>query len=77
MSFAPDPTITEETLEFMITDVQTQDVVYFFTGLAGNPATRRRIAKYFRDNFDLVSDIPNFPHITKCRNSLFAFLSTS
>jgi len=52
MAFAQDPTIVEDTLAFILTDVQTQDMIYFFGSLSSNPSTRRRLCKYLQDNFD-------------------------
>jgi len=44
--------ITEDILDCILAEVQTQDVAYFFGGLSGNPATRRRLSEYFQGNFD-------------------------
>ncbi|KDQ18450.1 hypothetical protein BOTBODRAFT_28829 [Botryobasidium botryosum FD-172 SS1] len=52
LGFTQDSALIEETLAFTLTNVQTQDLPYFFSGLSANPASRRKLSGFFQDNFD-------------------------
>lgn len=54
MTASKDKEIIEETLKFVLTDVQIQDTMYFFSGAAANRESRRRIGEFFKDNYDTV-----------------------
>ncbi|EGO21509.1 hypothetical protein SERLADRAFT_372157 [Serpula lacrymans var. lacrymans S7.9] len=40
--------------DYILTNARDQDLVYFFAGLRGNNKTRRRLAKFFKDNYDTL-----------------------
>ncbi|CAE7227454.1 unnamed protein product [Rhizoctonia solani] len=52
MTFAQDNTLIEKTLGYMDTSVKDQDIMYYFAGLSGNRASRRRVAQYFKENYE-------------------------
>ena len=52
---ATDPTLVDETFKFVLTGAKDQDVYMFIAFLANNVATRRRMSKFFMDNYDEVS----------------------
>ncbi|CEL52347.1 hypothetical protein RSOLAG1IB_00887 [Rhizoctonia solani AG-1 IB] len=52
MTYAQDKTLIEKTLEYMDASVKDQDIMYYFAGLSGNRASRRRIAEYFKENYE-------------------------
>ncbi|KAG8691051.1 Aminopeptidase 2 mitochondrial [Ceratobasidium sp. 423] len=52
MTFAQDKALIERTLKYMDTSVKDQDIMYYFAGLSGNRASRRRIAEYFKENYE-------------------------
>ncbi|EUC67135.1 leucyl aminopeptidase [Rhizoctonia solani AG-3 Rhs1AP] len=52
MTFAQDDALIEKTLKYMDTSVKDQDIMYYFAGLSGNRASRRRIAEYFKESYE-------------------------
>ncbi|CAE6452278.1 unnamed protein product [Rhizoctonia solani] len=52
MTYAQDKALIEKTLKYMDTSVKDQDIMYYFAGLSGNRASRRRIAEYFKENYE-------------------------
>ncbi|KAF8682603.1 ERAP1-like C-terminal domain [Rhizoctonia solani] len=54
MTYAQDNSLVEKTLQYMDTSVKDQDIMYYFAGLSGNRASRRRIAKYFKENYEKI-----------------------
>ncbi|KAJ1310324.1 hypothetical protein OPQ81_007063 [Rhizoctonia solani] len=52
MTYAQDKALVEKTLKYMDTSVKDQDIMYYFAGLSGNRASRRRVAEYFKENYD-------------------------
>ncbi|KAG9104921.1 Aminopeptidase 2 mitochondrial [Ceratobasidium sp. 370] len=52
MTQAQEKPLTEKTLEYMLTDVKDQDMMYYFAGLASNRASRRRIAEFLKENYE-------------------------
>ena len=57
---ATDPTLVDETFKFVLTGAKDQDVYMFIAFLANNVATRRRMSKFFMDNYDEVSAVIYF-----------------
>ncbi|KIO32561.1 hypothetical protein M407DRAFT_213745 [Tulasnella calospora MUT 4182] len=55
MTASKDKEIIEETLKFVLTDVQIQDTMYFFSGAAANRESRRRIGEFFKENYDTIT----------------------
>ncbi|KAL5636049.1 hypothetical protein ACGC1H_004760 [Rhizoctonia solani] len=52
MTFAQDDALIEKTLKYMDTSVKDQDIMYYFAGLSGDRASRRRVAEYFKENYE-------------------------
>ncbi|KAG9123895.1 Aminopeptidase 2 mitochondrial [Ceratobasidium sp. 392] len=58
MTQAQDKSLTEKTLQYMLTSaglsqiVKDQDMMYYFAGLSSNRASRRRIAEFFKENYE-------------------------
>lgn len=55
MTSSEDPAITEDTLSFLLNSVLLQDWIYYFAGLGANRATRRRLIKFYQEEYDVVS----------------------
>jgi aminopeptidase 2 len=55
MGATQDPKLAEETLQYILTKSRDQDVIHFFRGLRNNFKTRRLLAKFFKDKYDVVS----------------------
>jgi aminopeptidase 2 len=55
MGASEDPKLLEETLQYVLTEVRDQDVVYFFQGLESNYKARRLLAQFFKDHYDTVN----------------------
>lgn len=60
MSAANDPSLIDETLQYMLTSARDQDAVYYFFALSTNRKSRRLLAKFFQDNYDKVFLDPRF-----------------
>lgn len=56
MAASKDKAIIEETLGMTLKEgeVSIQNVVYFFSGTAGNSEGRRILSKFFEENYDKV-----------------------
>ncbi|CUA72325.1 hypothetical protein RSOLAG22IIIB_00991 [Rhizoctonia solani] len=54
MTYAQDKALIEKTFQYMDTSVKDQDIMYYFAGLAGNRAGRRRVAEYFKENYEKI-----------------------
>ncbi|KAG8777819.1 Aminopeptidase 2 mitochondrial [Serendipita sp. 397] len=54
MTATRDEALIEENLKFMMTEVKTQDVMYFFIGLNSNRSSRRQLFAFFKENFDTI-----------------------
>ncbi|KAG8687839.1 Aminopeptidase 2 mitochondrial, partial [Ceratobasidium sp. 395] len=52
MTMAQEKSLTEKTLQYMLTDVKDQDMMYYFAGLSSNRASRRRIAEFLQENYE-------------------------
>jgi len=52
MTASEDKELIDETLAFILTDVQIQDIMYFFAGAAANRHARRRLTSFFEENYD-------------------------
>jgi len=52
MTYAQDKALIEKTLEYIHTGVKDQDMMYYFVGLSGNRASRRRLSEYFKENYE-------------------------
>ncbi|KIO15900.1 hypothetical protein M407DRAFT_235051 [Tulasnella calospora MUT 4182] len=57
MTASKDKEIIEETLRFVLTDVQIQDITDFFSGAASNRESRRRIGEFFKENYDTLTNM--------------------
>ncbi|KDQ20056.1 hypothetical protein BOTBODRAFT_62421 [Botryobasidium botryosum FD-172 SS1] len=77
LGFSQDPAIIDDALAFILTDVQTQDIMYIFTSLGTNNKARRPFAKYFQDKFDEFSKLfeGNF-NLAKLVTAAFQHLTT-
>jgi len=56
MGATQDPKLAEETLQYILTKSRDQDVRHFFRGLRNNFKTRRLLAKFFKDKYDVLSE---------------------
>ncbi|KIM28783.1 hypothetical protein M408DRAFT_8575 [Serendipita vermifera MAFF 305830] len=54
MTATTDPALIDETFKSLMTDVKSQDMTYFFSGLNGNRLTRRRLFAFLKENFDEI-----------------------
>ncbi|KAG8887646.1 Aminopeptidase 2 mitochondrial [Tulasnella sp. 332] len=52
MTASEDSELIDETLAFILTDVQIQDTMYFFAGSASNRLARRKLNAFFKENYD-------------------------
>jgi len=57
MTAAKDHAIIDETLNFILSDVQIQDTMYFFMGSAANRESRRKIGAFFKENYDTFTKL--------------------
>jgi len=48
-----DLSLIDETLNYMLTRARDQDIFYYFSGLSANHKSRRLLAKFFQDNYDI------------------------
>ncbi|KAG8900325.1 Aminopeptidase 2 mitochondrial [Tulasnella sp. 403] len=55
MTAASDKELIDEMLAFILTDVQIQDTMYFFSGSSVNRHARRRIAQFLKDNYEKIT----------------------
>lgn len=55
MTATQDGALIDETLNFILTDVQIQDIMYFFAGTAANRHARRKLTSFFEENYDKVN----------------------
>ncbi|KAG8913108.1 Aminopeptidase 2 mitochondrial [Tulasnella sp. 417] len=55
MTASKDKEIIEETLNFVLHDIQIQDTAKFFSGAAANTESRRRIGEVFTENYDMIT----------------------
>jgi len=51
---AQEPDLIDRTFKSIATKARDQDIMYYFAGLAGNVKTRRLLAKYFQDEYDVL-----------------------
>ncbi|KAG8927425.1 Aminopeptidase 2 mitochondrial [Tulasnella sp. 418] len=54
MAATKDKELIEEMLQFILSDVQIQDTMYYFSGASANRAARRRIGEFFEENYDKI-----------------------
>ncbi|KAF8212441.1 hypothetical protein K438DRAFT_1806516 [Mycena galopus ATCC 62051] len=52
MGITRDPALLDQTFSYILTKSRDQDIVYSFRGLQANIYARRRLATFFRDNYD-------------------------
>jgi hypothetical protein len=50
-----DSSLVEELLSYILTKARDQDIVSYCFRLSDNPVSRRRLATFFKDNYDDVS----------------------
>ncbi|KAG8910898.1 Aminopeptidase 2 mitochondrial [Tulasnella sp. 417] len=55
MTGSKDKGIIEETLNFVLHDIQIQDTARFISGAAANTESRRRIGEVFTENYDMIT----------------------
>lgn len=61
---AKEPALIDETFKFVLAGAKDQDVYMFIAFLASNVITRRRMAEFFKENYDEVRRAPcQFPGI--------------
>lgn len=53
-----DEELVHETFKFMMNEVKSQDLMYFFVGFNNNRKTRRQLFTFFKDNYDEVGPSP-------------------
>jgi aminopeptidase 2 len=51
---ATDDALVDETFKFILSGAKDQDVYMFIAFLANNIKTRRRMANFFKENYDEV-----------------------
>jgi hypothetical protein len=56
MTSSEDPAVTEDTLNFLLNSVPLQDWMYYFAGLGGNRTTRRRLVRFYQEEYDVVRE---------------------
>jgi aminopeptidase 2 len=54
MGSTEDPELLKETLQFILDKAKDQDVLYFFRDLSTNPKSRRPLAQFFMNQYDVV-----------------------
>lgn len=54
MCASKDESCNRDTEQFILNKARNQDIIYFFRGQQMNYDTRRRSAKFFMDNFEMV-----------------------
>jgi aminopeptidase 2 len=47
-----DEELIQETFKFMMKEVKSQDLMYFFVGFNINRKTRRQLFTFFKENYD-------------------------
>jgi len=52
MGRTEDPVLLDQTFSYILTKSRDQDVIYFFRGLQSNLYARRKLAEFFKDNYD-------------------------
>ncbi|KIY68739.1 leucyl aminopeptidase [Cylindrobasidium torrendii FP15055 ss-10] len=71
------PELIEDTFKYTMTSARDQDFVYYFRGLTANPAARRQVATFFKDNYDtLYARFKNNSMLRYLVESSFNTLST-
>jgi hypothetical protein len=51
---AADPALQERTFNLIQTRVRSQDLIYFFRGLAANPKATNALREFFENNYNSV-----------------------
>ena len=54
MCWTEDPELLGETFEYILTKARDQDVVFFLIGLQANFSSKRKLAEFFKENYDQV-----------------------
>lgn len=54
MCASKDESCNRDTEHFILNEARSQDIMYFISGQQKNLGTRRRSAKFFMDNFEVV-----------------------
>jgi len=49
-----DSALLDQTFSYILTKSRDQDIIYFFRGLQSNVLARRKLATFFKDNYDLL-----------------------
>jgi len=55
MGSTEDPELLKETFQFILDRAKDQDVMYFFRELGANFKSRRLLAQFFKEQYDVVS----------------------
>ncbi|KAJ6558360.1 peptidase family M1-domain-containing protein [Mycena capillaripes] len=55
IGFTQDLSLVEELFSYILTKARDQDVASYFLGLEANPFSRRLLAQFFKDNYDIFS----------------------
>jgi len=56
MCASKDESCNRDTEHFILNNARNQDIIYFFSGQQMNYGTRRRSAKFFMDNFEILEE---------------------
>jgi aminopeptidase 2 len=54
MGSAADPELLKETFQFILDKAKDQDVLYFFRDLSTNAKSRRLLAQFIMEEYDVV-----------------------
>jgi aminopeptidase 2 len=54
MCASQDADLLQETLDYLLTKVRDQDVIYFVAGMQANLRGRRPLALFFKEKYDVV-----------------------
>lgn len=57
MGAPQDPTLVEETFDYILNKARDQNLIYFFAGFVDNFAYRRHLSLKFRENYESVSNL--------------------
>lgn len=71
LGHAQDPALIKETFEYLMSSARDQDFTYWLRGLSTNPKSRRQVAQFFKDEYQVVSAFQDAvgAELTRCRST--------
>ncbi|KAK0503051.1 leucyl aminopeptidase [Armillaria luteobubalina] len=54
LGHAQDPALIKETFEYLLSSARDQDFTYWLRGLSTNPKSKRQVAQFFKDEYQVI-----------------------